>query len=170
MEGETWTSGQEILPGTQSPSGWPIDWAGTDVEGRRGNPTAHRRLSRADHVGRLPSPPSVARGDGRRLLCQDGSVEEENDSPFCPSGQCLSTRLGMLKVHCQLFLCVLRVMYEIARPTAENGKETAITQERKNKRSIIEQRLQLIFIKESHTMQIVRIYVQYDARSHFVIF
>jgi hypothetical protein len=34
----------------------------------------------------------------------------------------------------------------------------------------IKQRLQLIFIKESNTMQIARIYVQDDARRHFCVF
>jgi hypothetical protein len=49
-------------------------------------------------------------------------------------------------------------------------EETDITRERNNKRSRIKQRFQLIFIKESNTMQIVRIYVQEDARRNFLHF
>jgi hypothetical protein len=45
-----------------------------------------------------------------------------------------------------------------------------MTRERNNKRSRIKQRLELIFIKESNTMEIVRIYLQSDARRHSLHF
>jgi hypothetical protein len=71
---------------------------GTGVDGRRGSPTASRRLSHADRVGRLSAPPSIGRGDGRMLSNQDGSEGEVNDSLFCPSGQSLLAHLGILNV------------------------------------------------------------------------
>jgi hypothetical protein len=63
------------------------------------------------------------------------------------------------------------VTYEIAGlAKSDTGKKRAITRERNEKQSRIKQKLHIIFIKESSTMQIVRIYVQNDARCHFFIF
>jgi hypothetical protein len=58
----------------------------------------------------------------------------------------------------------------MAAPTSETGKETAITRERNNKRSRIKQRRQLISNKESIVVQITGIYMQDDARRHFLHF
>jgi hypothetical protein len=72
---------------------------------------------------------------------------------------------------------MIAVTYEIAGKeqrtgpkTSDAGKNTVITRDRNNKSSRIKHRLQVIFNKESNTMQSTRIYLPDDARCHFFIF